>query len=336
MKQLTMVMLFGDLSRFSVFAKARFHEATTHSFFSEIIFVINQDDENTRKEVVNQTCSLSKDIKLIFNSENNIPQGRNLGISHSQNEFIFIWDDDDSLIDFEALQEAFSFFVENNLPIMEVPMVFPDGAEFHPQKVEVMPQIPSGISNLLLIGMMHTPFFLKKETWQRVPIPEYVPLRGDWLHWSALLWNAKIPVTCWIKSPVMMEGIRQRANGATASGNGEEAKIQAFTSLITLFALHSQLTGYDKESTLVKTRYFDKFCKEENVWKKVVIAGKFLDLNIYDVNITKAQNIVRKRLRGNDFHNFSLKPYQAVMEPRIAQEMFKRYIKSNIVPGLII
>ena len=156
-------------------------------------------------------------------------------------------------------------------------------------------------------------------------MPEYVPLRGDWLHWAAMLWNAGIPVTCWTKSPVTMEGIRSRDHGATASGNGQEAKLQAYTSLVTLFATFKQLTGGDKESLLVKRRYFDKYCKDEQVWWALIEAGQTLERPSYCVEACVAQRIVRERLRDVSRGEKALKPYQAVMEPEIARAIFKEY-----------
>jgi hypothetical protein len=327
MGKLSLVMLFGDLDRFSAFAHQRFTEATRAGIFSEIVLVVNTGDIETKARVHTITETFDGIFTLVFNTENNIPQGRNLGISFTTEDRIFVWDDDDSLMDPAALHEAFWFFVENNLPIMEVPMVFPGGRLFHPGAPEIMPQTESGLKDLVLIGMMHTPFFIKKEVWEKVPMPEYVPLRGDWLHWAAMLWEAGIPVTCWTKNPVMMEGVRPRDNGATASGSGKEAKLQAYTSLIALFAIYDHLSGTDKESALVKRRYFDKYCADERVWLALVRAGQKMEEDACpcdDGMIAKAQRIVRQRLSGVRLVPMRLRPFQAVMEPSKARKIYDK------------
>ena len=316
-------MLFGGFDRFSAFAPSRLKEAMAAGIFSEVILVVNIVDDDEILRIRATSKDLEGVFTLAFNAENNIPGGRNIGISLTHGDSVFIWDDDDALVNSYALSEAFRFFSENDLPIMEVPMVFPDVSLFHPGEPEIMPQIDSGLKDLVLIGMMHTPFFLKKEVWRQVPMPEYVPLRGDWLHWSALIWEAGIPITCWTKYPVMVEGVRSRSNGLTASGNGHGATLQAYTSLITLFAIYCQMTGEDKESVLVRKRYFDKYCTDEQTWRALVVAGRALEEDIPgNAIVSQAQQIVRQRLSGVRFENKSLKPYQAVMEPEIAKEIF--------------
>jgi glycosyltransferase involved in cell wall biosynthesis len=327
-KKLSLVVLFGDLGRFSAFARLRLQEATGSGIFSDVVFVINANDDDTKAQVNALAQGLDGVFTLAFNTENNIPMGRNLGIKLANGDSVFVWDDDDALIDPQALQQSYQFFVENELPIMEVPMVFPNGSLFHPGGTEIMPQISSGLEDLVLIGMMHSPFFLKKEVWGKVPMPEYVPLRGDWLHWAAMLWEAGIPVTCWTKSPVVMEGVREREGGATASGNGEEAKLQAYTSLIALFAIYGRLTGDDEESLLVKRRYFNKYCADERTWWALVRAGQAIEKGTCKfccAIVNHAQDIVRERLRSVHLGQKTLKPFQAVMEPEIARAIFDKY-----------
>lgn len=328
LKKLSLVVLFGDLGRFSAFARLRLREAAESGIFSDVVLVINANDDDTKAQVNALARDLEGVFTLAFNAENNIPMGRNLGIKLSAGDSVFVWDDDDALIDSLALRQAHQFFVENKLSIMEVPMVFPNGSLFHPGGTEIMPQISSGLQDLVLIGMMHSPFFLKKEVWEKVPMPEYVPLRGDWLHWAAMLWEAGIPITCWTKSPVVMEGVRAREDGATASGNGHEAKLQAYTSLIALFAIYGRLAGDDKESLLVKRRYFDKYCADERIWWALVRAGQAIkgDANESQcVIVDHAQAIVRDRLCGVRLEHKTLKPFQAVMEPEIARAIFDEY-----------
>jgi hypothetical protein len=272
MKKCSLVMLFGDLDRWNQFAQLRFSEAVEANIFSEVIFVINKNDQVTTKKVVNDSAMFKNlSIRLVFNNENNIPQGRNLGVKKAKESTILIWDDDDACNP-SALKIAYETFSYNDLPVMEIPLSRPNGEPFHPQPAEIMPQMPfPEKKDLLLIGMVHTPFFVKRELILEIPIPEYVPLRGDWLHWSAELWRSGVPITCWTGIPVATEGIRERV-GATASAIPSTiATYHVFISLLLVVSLYD-LQEESFETALIKERYFDKYCTEDNtnMWKKLL------------------------------------------------------------------
>ncbi len=278
---LSLVMLFGDLDRWNTFAEDRYREAVRAGIFSEIVFVLNRlDDETVTKVIADIRANFEHlPVRVLFRNENNIPAGRNAGIEETRTERVLIWDDDDA-VQPEALAHFYKeVFIKRNLSLLELPLAHPDGREFHPQSPDLMPQIVvPRREELLAVGMVHTPYLVKRSVLSRVPLPEFVPLRGDWLHWSVLLWRRGIPIYCLRKGKVATEGSRPRDKGATASITPNDfACKQAFISLLFLFAMYD-LKPDGFECWIVRRRYFNQYCANDgdSLWKLLMEMGKSL------------------------------------------------------------
>lgn len=272
---LSLVMLFGDLGRWRDNAKARFKEMREAGIFSEAVLIVNRQDEDVVAEVKADLADFDGFPTLIlFHRDNNIPAGRNAGISQARGEYVMIWDDDDS-VQPELLQIAFRrVFLERSLPILELPLSHPDGRPFHPQPAELMPQVPLA-DNLLVMGMVHTPFITRRELMLQIPIPEHVALRGDWLHWSAMLWRQGVPIVS-LTGSLAKESDRTREIGATASIEVNDfARFHAFVSLLFLFYQYS-IDCLSPECALIRRRYFNRYCSEhqDEMWSLLVQLAK--------------------------------------------------------------
>lgn len=279
-KSLSAVILFGDLERWTLFAHDRFQEIVDAQIFSEAIFVINRDDEETIKAVKKDVDSRFSDfpLRVLFHSTNNIPKGRNLGVAHTEASIIMIWDDDDSC-NSQALRTAFKeTFLPSNFQVLELPLSHEDGSPFHPQPSNIMPQVPHPQrDDLVVVGMVHTPFFVARNLLLWIPFPECMALRGEWFHWSTELWRVGIPIVC-MKGIVAFECRPHRCIGENAS-----AKANAFSYYHLLVSLLHMFARYDidpesEHSKVIRKRYLDKYHPSDakTVWHALAEIGSHI------------------------------------------------------------
>lgn len=268
---LSLVMLFGDLERWLAFARFRFQEVLDAGIFKEVVFVVNHEDYRTRQAVIEdiERYFWRLPVFVIFRSENNIPAGRNAGVKVARTQHVFVWDDDDSC-DPRALSRAYQAYVSGHFPVLELPLAHPDGRPFHPQPPESLPQVTIEARGVLVMGMVHTPFFTRRDLLVRNPIPEHVALRGDWLHWSTRLWRLGIPILSLYGERVATEAVRPRDLSATASARATDfSSFHAFLSLLFLFVEY-RMRRDSFEACVVRRRYFDKYCPSDHIWDLLV------------------------------------------------------------------
>jgi hypothetical protein len=279
-KSLSAVMLFGDLERWTLFAYDRFQEIVDAQIFSEAIFVVNRDDEETIKTVRKDVHSRFSNfpLRVLFHNTNNIPKGRNLGVGHTETSIIMIWDDDDSC-NSQCLRTAFKeIFLPSNLQVLELPLNHEDGSPFHPQPSNIMPQVPyPQREDLLVVGMVHTPFFVTRDLLLRIPFTECMALRGEWFHWSTELWRAGIPIVC-MKGIVAFECRPHRDIGENAS-----ARASVFSYYHLLVSLLHMIARYDidpesEHGQVIRKRYLDKYHPSDakTVWHALAEIGSHI------------------------------------------------------------
>lgn len=275
--KLALLMLFGDVERWRDFARLRIEESLTARIFSEIVIVLNREDEETVLTVERDVEDHFNHVPILvlFRRENNIPAARNAAIRRVRTEFVLIQDDDDSC-DSNALREAFQkVFMLRKFPILELPLSHPNGAPFHPQPPELLPQVSfPNRDDLLIMSMVHTPFFATRKLLMELPIPEHVALRGEWLHWSTKLWRMGIPIVS-LKGKVAMETLRQRMGVTASSPANEFSSFHAYLSLLFLFFQY-KIERDSPECQIIRTRYFLKYCENDQVWNSLIGTARAL------------------------------------------------------------
>jgi len=277
-KRVTLVMLFANLTRWEMFSLSRFHEIIEADIFSEAIFVFNNDDARIIETVQEniETKFSHFPSKTFFHGENNIPKGRNIGIREAKSNDIMIWDDDDSCNPHALHSAYFDIFAPGRFDVLELPLSNGDGSSFHPQTPDLMPQIPHPQrDDLLILGMIHTPFFVKKELLKKIPLPENMALRGDWLHWSIELWRAGVPVIC-LKGKLASETARARKQGSTAGVDPNDfACYHVLISLLYLFYRYD-VDPESEHGQIVRRRYLDKYRPDDSriIWPQLAEIAK--------------------------------------------------------------
>ncbi|NUM25596.1 MAG: glycosyltransferase [Candidatus Buchananbacteria bacterium] len=278
MRKLSLVVLFGGYDRWVRFGPTRLLEASMSGIFAEVVAVINPPYAGYEAMIRQTLTTRSRPMasRIVFSPENNMPLARNLGVSAATGDDIMIWDDDDSVHP-TNLRVAYRRYVESDASVMEVVLTHSDESSFHPQDENMMPQM-SVAPDLIVLGMVHTPFFVRRDTVCRVAFPVHMALRGEWVDWSTRLWRAGIPTFCYTGLPVAREGDRDRASGATASAGVNGSSLKHVFSSMMFLAYAYEFEPDSFEGKILFRRYVERYCPDcgPDVWCDLLALGRQL------------------------------------------------------------
>lgn len=186
---LSINMLFGDLIRIKTFFEKRIIDILNIENISyEILIAMNSLDIK-KESVPSFIKEIKAHIKIIWTGVNNLPYARNLLASHSEGNFILIWDDD-----CEILPGGVNYMLEKiqSFPAGIVGLLSKseNGNIFKPASFELTFQCPEIFGDLLIVPRVGGMAFVTyRKILQKIPEFNFLALRGEWLEWYSRLWQ---------------------------------------------------------------------------------------------------------------------------------------------------